>query len=201
MLEINGHSVVIEQIADYLENGEVKIAITNKDNQDFEIGIRIPDWTNKWSIKVSGQAIQPIIKNNYAFISCANNLEEIDLQFDMPILQLAANPLVKSDRGKVAIQRGPFVYCLEEEDNGKNLHLIQVKEKMSVKIMNDSYLGEIQAIESEGQQVSVESKWKGQLYLPYEKENVQPKKVTFIPYYSWGNRSLGEMAVWIGKKE
>ena len=201
MLEINGHSVVIEQIADYLENGEVKIAITNKDNQDFEIGIRIPDWTNKWSIKVSGQVIQPVISNNYAFISCANNLEEIDLQFDMPILQLAANPLVKSDRGKVAIQRGPFVYCLEEEDNGKNLHLIQVKEKMSVKIMNDRYLGEIQAIESEGQQVSVESKWKGQLYLPYEKENVQPKKVTFIPYYSWGNRSLGEMAVWIGKKE
>ena len=201
VLDNNGHAVMIEQVADYLEKGEVKIIVTNEGNQCLNIGIRIPDWTNKWSIKISGKVVQPVVKNEYAFISCTKDSEELTIQFDMPILQLAANPLVKSDRGKVAIQRGPFVYCLEEEDNGKNLHLIQLKEKMHVKVINDPLLGEIQIIESEGQQATIGNKWKNKLYLPYEKETVRPKIATFIPYYSWGNRSLGEMAVWIGKKE
>lgn len=201
ILDNNGQAVIIEQLADYLEKGEVKIIVTSEGNQGLNIGIRIPDWTNKWSIKISGKFVQPVVKNEYAFISCTKDSEELTIQFDMPILQLAANPLVKSDRGKVAIQRGPFVYCLEEEDNGKNLHLIQLKEEMVVKVITDPLLGKIQIIESEGQQATIESKWKDKLYLPYKKETVQPKIATFIPYYSWGNRSLGEMAVWIGKKE
>lgn len=56
-------------------------------------------------------------------------------------------------------------------------------------------------IEAEGEQTVTEEKWNEQLYLPYEKREIQSKKLSFIPYYSWGNRSLGEMMVWVHKKD
>ena len=68
------------------------------------------------------------------------------------------------------------------------------------KIIENSHFGKIISIEAEGEAAIIEEKWNDQLYLPYKKEIMQSKTLNFIPYYSWGNRSLGEMKVWIDKK-
>lgn len=200
-LNYQDNPITIEQETDYLENGKVKIKIHNDQNKELKIGIRIPTWTNDWTIKVSGHEIQSAEKNGYVYLLTSQKKEEISLQFSMPIIQLSAHPLIKADTDKVAIQRGPFVYCLEEEDNGNNLHLLRIKDKTTMKIKKSSNPEKIIVIEVEGEKSVIEEKWHEQLYLPYEKGKKQSKTLSFIPYYSWGNRSLGEMKVWIHKKD
>jgi DUF1680 family protein len=103
---------------------------------------------------------------------------------------------VRADSGKVAIQRGPIVYCLEEADNGPQLSSLRLPPDAPLETVDRADLfGGVVAITA---RAVGEAAWPGELYAHNGPPNVgRTKQVLFIPYYAWANRTPGEMAVWI----
>src|SRR5699024_1277738 len=124
--------------------------------------------------------------------------DEIKIEFSMPVLEVKSNPLVRNNIGKIALQRGPIIYCLEEIDNGENLAAIYLKEdKYKVKT-EENHLNNMVTIETTGEKID----WKGvDKNYSYSEESYENKemKVKAVPYFSWNNRGSGEMIVWINK--
>ncbi|MBA7548192.1 Non-reducing end beta-L-arabinofuranosidase [subsurface metagenome] len=115
----------------------------------------------------------------------------------MPVEKIYANPQVRESIGKVALQRGPIIYCLEEVDNGANLPAIYfpANTEFSVKYKED-ILGGVIVISGEALRLD-DANWTDNLYRAKEIK-YNPVKITAVPYYAWGNREVGEMLVWIG---
>jgi DUF1680 family protein len=108
---------------------------------------------------------------------------------------------VKEDIGKVALTRGPVVHCLEEADNGKNLHLLSIEASGTMKEEREKgELGDIIRISVPGTRMRV-PKEEHSLYRPAEEEIPEDTAlIHFIPYYTWGNRGSNEMQVWVRRK-
>jgi DUF1680 family protein len=115
----------------------------------------------------------------------------------MPVMVNMANPAVRENLGKTAVSRGPLIYCLEEADNGKNLHLLYLEEKPDFTTeFNPGILGGIGVISSNGKELI--NNWpKGSLYRKSEQVLFADKTLKWIPYYAWANRGCGEMRVWV----
>ena len=116
----------------------------------------------------------------------------------MQIELMQANPQVRADAGKVAIMRGPLVYCLEQEDNGENLSAItlSVKDVLTQEVDNALCNGAV-VIRAKGERCD-ESTWGNALYRPYKTQQ-HSIDIKAVPYFLWGNRQKGEMQVWIRK--
>lgn len=97
--------------------------------------------------------------------------------------------------GKAAVQRGPIVYCLEEADNGKDLHLLKMDGNARFETQEQQIAGEsVTTIRAQGWR---QQKVQGQkLYFAHTKTAYEPAALTWIPYYAWANRGEGEMQVW-----
>jgi DUF1680 family protein len=111
----------------------------------------------------------------------------------------AAHPEIRANAGKVAIERGPLVYCLEEIDNAGPLAAVSLVTSSALAVNFDSQLlGGAIVIEAEGR-LDEQGSWQEETpYRPYGQQQASlPVKLKAVPYYLWGNRQLGEMTVWI----
>ena len=117
----------------------------------------------------------------------------------MPVALVHANPRVYEDAGKVAVSRGPLVYCLEESDNGRGLHSVRLgntsAEGFSAEWKADKLNGIVE-LRSPGIR-ETDDGWGETLYSAAKRIETVPAALTWIPYYSWANREPGEMRVWI----
>ena len=121
----------------------------------------------------------------------------VELDLGMPVRLVYANPRVREDVGKGAIMRGPLVYCAEQVDNGAFLHELLVDPQAEFLTEYDpDLLGGVVRITSGGLRVS-EDGWEDALYLDDAEYALDEQELVFVPYYAWGNRGLGEMAVWM----
>ena len=121
------------------------------------------------------------------------------LSLRRPVSVLSANPRIREDAGKVAVSRGPLVYCLEEADNGRDLHLLRLGEAGPEDFETEwkpEKLGGIVEITTPGLRES-DAGWGDELYSAGREISAAPVRLTWIPYYSWANRDPGEMRVWI----
>lgn len=121
---------------------------------------------------------------------------KISLDFPMAVRIISANPSVREDAGKVAVTCGPVVYCLEEADNGNDLHLLELDcGQPDFQFTPNTILG-APAITARGwrRQKAAEGE---ALYHVYHAEKVEECRLTFLPYYMWNNRGEGEMTVWV----
>lgn len=201
--EINSEKVGLIQETEYPWNGKVKIGILSEKENKFTLALRIPGWCNNSSIKINGVpagAADRVI-DGYAYITRTwVEGDHIELEMSMPVLRVKANPLVRENIGKVALQRGPIVYCLEEADNGANLHDIFLPEKAVLEAEYEKeLLGGMTVIEAGAEQLDASS-WGAELYRAESHLQSIPRKIKFIPYFAWANRQPGEMAVWIHEK-
>lgn len=123
--------------------------------------------------------------------------DTVEFTMEMPVQLIAANPRVREDIGKVAVMRGPIVFCLEEADNGKYLQQLSLKKdtKFGVKFEKDLLKGVV-TITADGLRLSNEGWDENTLYKPYAPQ-YREQKLKFIPYYAWTNREVGEMLVWV----
>lgn len=116
----------------------------------------------------------------------------------MPIEIMTANVNVRENIGKVAIMRGPIVYCLEEEDNGADLHRVYLSNNLEFTYKYEKdFLGGVVTIEGNGKKIQKEDRDEDKLYKSNSQIKFENKKLKWIPYYTWANRSAGEMIVWI----
>ncbi|MCM1188341.1 MAG: glycoside hydrolase family 127 protein [bacterium] len=125
--------------------------------------------------------------------------DEIRLSMPMEPRCVLANTGVREDIGKAAFTRGPICFCLEEADNGKNLHLLRADaEKLSgITVEKSQELGhEMRVLKVSGKRTE-ESGNDAALYHEYRAARETDAVLTFIPYYAWNNRGEGEMSVWV----
>ena len=198
---IKGSEVIVKQESNYPWDGSISIQIQPETDTEFDICLRIPGWCKKQNLQINGKNtdIRDLLKDGYVHINRVwKKGDVINLNLDMPIEIMEANPLVRSNAGKVAIQRGPVVYCLEEIDNGANLNDLELANGARPKaVYDEELLGGAVVIFSEGFRRSNEG-WEGELYRAYESK-LTPVVIKAVPYYMWGNRNPGEMLVWLRK--
>ena len=179
-------------------DGNVEIAVEAKDT-DFVLALRIPDWCGG-NYTVDGiEKDEMSEKDGYLYVKKAwSEKDVLKLHFSMPLLLMEADEKVREDAGKVAVLRGPIVYCLEEVDNGKELHLLEVNPDGKYEIKDSEICGNpVKVVEMDGFRVVDTAKKDGELYHVYKRKEKEAVELKFVPYYTWANRGENEMEVWI----
>lgn len=209
-IELNNQKMTVKQETEYPWDGKTTLILDIPGTPSipeiappltFSLILRIPDWCKSYSIEVNGTKIDAIeIKNGYALINREwSNGDKIVLKLEMSIERVHAHPRVTADLGKVAIQRGPIIYCLEEEDNGSDIGSIILPRDSALRyVYKPNLLNGVGTIEGEALKPA-RGNWDGKLY-DINDLAVSKMKITAIPYYAWANRSVGEMTVWINER-
>ena len=189
-IPVNNDVVQIRIDSMFPWNGNIKVKVQGV-KEKIKLHFRIPSYSENFQLYCNGEEQELKVNNGYAYVEICEN-SRIDIQFDMPVAFLHANYKVSADVGKVAIKRGPIVYCLEEIDNGPDLQCIYLSSK-EAHVRKSRSFPECFEIELQGRRLI--SKSEG-LYssdgLSYSDVNIQA-----IPYAYSNNRREGEMLVWI----
>lgn len=196
-LKLDGAEVKLNVATDYPWDGAVKIKIDSSAESPFNLGLRIPHWCKDWTVRLNGEAVPFKTRLGYCLIRKAFKSDTIDLNLVMPVFQVEANPQVRENCGRIALQRGPIVYCLEEIDNGPDMDDMAISKGCEFKTLKGIDGLSSNAVRLEGvAQIRDTSVWSEELYRrePSPTKNVP---VMAIPYYLWGNRGKGKMSVWI----
>ncbi|MFS0637705.1 beta-L-arabinofuranosidase domain-containing protein [Mesobacillus foraminis] len=200
-LEADGKEVELVQQTNYPWDGQVSITVNPATEHTFTLALRIPGWARSAVVKVNGKTVdhESFMKNGYVYLNRSwTKGDQVELSLPMTVERIQSNPLVRHNVGKVALKRGPVVYCLEEADNGENLHGILLPRNAELKA---EYIAElldgVVVITGEAERI-VQDNWSS-LYRPVE-EQTRQVQIKAVPYYAWCNREPGEMIVWVNEK-
>ena len=217
-LALGGKSVTIQQDTNYPWDGDIAIKVLQNKAKAFNMMVRIPGWVQSrvvpsdlyaynddifstYEITVNGQKVDSKLENGYMVIN--RNWKKGDvvrIHFDMPVRTVVASPRVSDDRGRVAVERGPLVYCTEWADNeGIDPHHLLLSRKPQFDVLptygieNKEGNGQtfnVTAISAQVQEASISNEGK-----------LAAKDVTIklIPYYAWNHRGAGKMDVWLAR--
>jgi DUF1680 family protein len=195
-LEVDGRPVRIEERSGYPWSGRIRVAVHPEGTQAFTLKLRIPGWARGASAEVNGERVDAAP----GYLDIAREWSPGDVvELDLPMApeRVFANPRVRMDLGRVALRRGPLVYCLEQPDN-PDAPVTQLALPRSAEIdsaeRRDLFDG-IVALTARGKAASA-GDWDGALYRSTPPAEA-PATLTAIPYYLWANREPGPMAVWV----
>lgn len=217
-IAVGGKNVTLEQSTQYPWDGDIAIKVLQNKAKTFNMLVRIPGWVlnqvvpsdlysfsddilSGYEVTVNGQRVDGELQNGYLVIN--RNWKKGDvvrIHFDMPVRTVIANLRVADDRGRVAVERGPLVYCAEWADNeGINPHHLllarqpQFEVEPAYSIQNtegDGKTFQVTAITAQAQDVHVNRE--GRIAA-------KDVKVKLIPYYAWNHRGAGKMDVWLAR--
>ncbi|MBQ7420506.1 MAG: glycoside hydrolase family 127 protein [Prevotella sp.] len=212
-ISVDGKEVILEQQTDYPWDGNITIRIQKSQAKDFSMMIRIPGWVDRnpvpsnlyrfaddvipnYQVMVNGQSVNGQLENGYLRINRSwKKGDVVTVHLDMPVRTVKANHRVVDDRGRVAIERGPLVYCAEGVDNADyNLFDFLMPRQPRFQVVDCQINGlrdirfNVKAIEVKGQ--AVEQNDLGEAA-------VKTATLTMIPYYAWNHRGPGLMEVWM----
>jgi uncharacterized protein len=201
----NGTGLKISQNTNYPWDGGVSLTVTPAQTSDFTIYLRIPGWSESAQVMVNGKSVSGAKGGEYLAVkrSWAAG-DTIQVKFEMTPQVLEANPHVVEDEGRVALQRGPLVYCLEQLDqpNGTTIEDVSVNigHKASDGFKSEfkpDLLGGVMVLQHEGELIQYPDS-RNSLYTQYQQDRPKnkPVELTFIPYYAWANRDKSPMQVW-----
>ncbi len=194
---ICGNPVSLEIKTGYPWSGDVTITVNNAGNSNASLGVRVPGWHEEVTYTMDNSEITPDTEKGYAVFEAKPGKTTIVMRLDMIPCKYTANPKVSADAGKVAIKRGPLVYCLEGVDNGDNLAGIYLDDSTSfVCSYEKEVLGGVCTIECDGLRIKEETG----LYKKYTPASFTKQHLKFIPYFAWANRGENEMRVWVNQK-
>jgi len=209
---LRARNLRIEQQTRYPWDGIVKIVVHSESPVEFGLNIRIPGWAvgrpspgdlyqylepagEAVAFSVNGEAVTPEMEQGYAHFRRAwNDGDTVEVHFPMPVRRVIANSAVKADIGRVALERGPFVYCAEWPDNGGRVtHLVLPDEAPLASERREDLLGGVTVIKGEA----------AALFAGRREGQVERKEreIIAIPYYAWAHRGEGEMTVWLPRED
>lgn len=180
-VKVNGKNVTLTQETNYPWEGAVALTVGTKSPVKTQMRMRIPEWCRSYTLAVNGTAVNAPVEKGYAVIERKwKDGDKIELVLDMPVEVVAADPRVKENEGRRALQRGPLVYCLEEADNKVDYDQLKISEdaSFSTEFKPDFLRGVVTITAQTGSQT-----------------------LNYIPYYSWDNREPGRMQVWVPLSE
>ncbi len=212
-IQVGGKDVVLEQQTNYPWDGDITMKVVKTKAKTFEMMIRIPEWVDKqpvpsdlyrfsddvlgsYTIMVNGQSVNGQLVNGYLSVNRQwKKGDVVTIHFDMPVRTVKAHVAVKDDRGRVAVERGPLVYCAEGVDNtGFSIFNFLMPRHPRFNVADRDIKGlrdvnfSVKAIEVDGQVVETN---------PRGEALVKAARLTMIPYYAWNHRGAGLMEVWM----
>lgn len=206
-IKVNGKKVMLRQTTAYPWSGDIMVDVTPKTKQDFTLKVRIPGWVQSqvlpgdlysyadkknlaYQVKVNGQPVMGKPEKGYISITRGwKKGDQVEVHFDMEPRIVKAHPAVEADRGRVAVERGPLVYCAEWPDNDFSIFSLLLGKNPNFNLVRkpDLLLG-IDQLVTHAQSLSFNGDGKLE---------VRDVKLTLIPYYAWAHRGSGDMAVWL----
>ena len=215
-IKVNGKDVILEETTEYPWDGDIKITVKKSNAKNANLLIRIPGWarnqvvpsdlyqfadkeTPSYSVTVNGKAVEADLSANKGYLPVKNirKGDVVRIHFDMPVRTVIANQKVADDKSKVAVERGPLVYCAEAADNNGEPVLRAVMGKKPTFNVVDNY--SIQNTETKNAPAfTVKAiKTEGQI-LNDNADGISLKNctLTLIPYYAWNHRGANQMNVW-----
>lgn len=209
-MKVAGTDLELVQTTEYPWKGDIKIEVKPAREAEFTLALRIPGWalnrpvpTDLYayteapagapSLKVNGEAVDiGALDKGYALVKRTWKAGDVvELSLPMPVRRVAANEAVEADRGLVAVERGPLVYCAEWTDNdGKVSNLVLPDGAALTAEMRPDLLNGVVVVKGEAEAVREKA----------GKVVSEKTAITLIPYYAWANRGRGEMEVWIARE-
>lgn len=210
-LKVGGKKVVLEQQTSYPWNGDIKVKLA-KGGGKFALNVRIPGWARGcvlpgnlyryadevkpgYRVTVNGEEVKGVPVNTdlpKGYVTIDRTWKKgdvVEISLDMQPRLVKAYDKVGADRGRVAVERGPLVYCAEWRDNDFNVHNVLLTHHPQFEVTEkQDILGGIREIETGAQVLS---------YDAAGKLAVKDVKLTLIPYYAWAHRGEGDMQVWL----
>lgn len=206
-LKVGGKKVILHQETRYPWDGHVTLTVDKNAAGTFAMKIRIPGWVRNqvvpsdlytysdgkrpgYSVKVNGEAVTSALEQGYFTIERKwKKGDRIELQLDMEVRTVKANGKVEADRGRMAVERGPIVYCAEWPDNDFNVLSL---------LMNQH--PQFEVVEKPGLLYGLNQIKTSVQTLEYDEQGrllAKDRQLTLIPYYAWAHRGPGNMAVWL----
>ena len=183
---------------------QVKIVIDSSSPVHHTLALRLPDWCDKPLVTLNGAPVTQDVRKGYLHISHLwQEGDTLLLTLPMPVRRLYGNPLVRHQAGLVAVQRGPLVYCLEQADNGEQLHNLQLpRDARFSTVEGKGIFAHKILLQAPGYKQTAEDA-DNQALWHYDRapSSRQPQVLTFIPWFSWANRGEGEMRIWVNEAE
>lgn len=210
-LDVNGKAVALSQQTNYPWNGDIAVIVDKNKAGNFDLKLRIPGWVkNKpvpsdlysytdgkrlgYTVMVNGKPAEGELTAD-GYYTIGRNWkkgDKVELHLDMEPRTVKAHGKVEADKGKIAIERGPIVYCAEWPDNDFDVLSIFVNQKPQFSLTEKPELLEgIVELTTDGQVLSYDDK--GRL-------TAKDVKLNLIPYYAWNHRGQGNMAVWLAQE-
>jgi uncharacterized protein len=206
-IDLDGEPVEIVQKTDYPWSGKIGVTVSPKTAREFALRVRIPAWTRgkvlpsdlyryedatpaEWTLSVNGKAVDAKLIEGFAVLDRQwKPGDVVELDLPMSVRRVLANEQIEYDRGRVAIERGPLVYCVEGADHDGNVLDMWLADNVELTPEHKAdLLGGVTVL-------------KGQAMGAYREEagtiGGRPKPITMIPYYAWCHRGANEMQVWI----
>jgi uncharacterized protein len=202
-VEIHGTPMTVHQSTLYPWGGKVCLDLGLSAPKTFTLHVRVPEWCQSFSLSINGQAVeaQPEANGYLAIIREWQNGDSVLYNMDMPIQAVHANPAVRQLEGRVAIQRGPIVFCLEGTDHD-NIILDRISvdaqsiPNFTLELRPDLLNG---VVLLHGKGTVIGEPAGGALYTIQAPKQTEID-ITAIPYCTWDNREPGEMRVWLRAK-
>lgn len=204
----SGGSVTLRMTTRYPWDGDVAIAVTNiHEAGDFTLQIRVPEWAKGTHGTVNGERLPDAETAPGQYVTIRRTWQvgdEVRLAIPLPIRRLVAHPRVTNNAGRVALMRGPLVYCAEAADNpiGDVLDVVIPDDATILAAQRPELLGGVVVLTASAELEAAAPGWDGALYRRLDRvEADQPGRsdvdLVMIPYMVWANRGAGPMAVWL----
>lgn len=161
------------------------------------LAVRIPDWSNNYTVTKNGKEVQGEVKKGYLYLADVQDGDVVVFKLDDSVKRIYTSTKVAENTGAVTLQRGPLVYCVEGVDNEGDVLSLMLKEDGVVKagaFLKDELMGTVK-LEAEGYRV-VSADTLYSMKKPEKKDCM----ITAVPYYTWGNRGINQMRVWLPEK-
>jgi DUF1680 family protein len=192
--------LTLRQTGNYPWDDTVDLTVTSQSPAEHTLALRLPGWCPTPEAVLNGEPVEIRPRQGYAYFTRTwEEGDSIRLTLPMPVRRVRSNPLVRQNLGKVALQRGPLVYCLEQADNGANLHQLRLAAGTDFSLApGQGVLAGKIVIQAAGDSVQDTDAGQQPLYgYDGEPPRRRSRQLLFIPYFCWANRGEGEMRIWI----
>jgi len=193
-IDLPEYGLKITEKTEYPYDGKISFEIekTASEKNITTLAVRLPKWAKNavWQSETDAE-----IKNGFIYFNLADKAvsKSIVLDLNLEARKIYCNPSVHSNSGKICFAYGPLIYCAEEVDNGKVLDLFVLRQTKPVLQPFTDELGGIRKIKIEAMKLVQQN---DALYSE-EEARFEKREMFLIPYYTWANRALNQMRVWL----
>ncbi len=192
-----GPAVALTTQTRYPWEGRVRMMVQPSRAAAWTLRLRIPGWCRRSQVLVNGAPVESRVERGYAVLARTWEAGDVvELVLEMPVERVRAHPAVVQDQGRVALQRGPLVYCVEDADHRGSVHQLVLPEDAELTARFDPELfGGMVVVEGQAQAYAA-AEWGDGLYRAASVARTGAA-LRAIPYFAWENRQAGGMAVWL----